>query len=564
MLGKLLLRISAVLAFLLLCFGHAPPGVSQSTGATQTAETWQLEGVVVSATTGLPLRKISLQLFPRRAFTRVRAGTPGQFIRPYYAVSDDSGHFSFSFAVPGEYALDANGRGYPFQRYGQSAQFPGGTPFKLEPGKHVTIHFALQPGAVITGQVTDEDGDPVERAQLVALRKGSFDGRARLEPRGSAQTDDRGDYRIFELPAGRYYVYANTPERRPIAGANAQGRISLPDFYPSSADPNSATVLTARPGDILSGIDISLTTVAPAHISGQVLGGAGGLAFGIMLQRKDPALRGAGSPFRTFRRDASGHFEIGGIPPGSYILIAYGRAGETNLYGQLPLDLSEGESLDGVQLTLAPPVQFSGVLTADPSPGLELSSILVSLHPLGSDPSGQTRVARVRQDGTFIMRNVSPGSYRVRVNAPSAYYLKSASMNGVDVLASGLTLVSGIPPGPLGLNLSLDGGSVTGTVNDDGKPDANARVVLIPDAPKRDRDSLYKASGTDSAGSFTFQGIAPGDYKLFAWEDDNEYDYRDADFMSAAGNLGQDIEVRPRSTQQVQLQLIPASELPQQ
>jgi hypothetical protein len=165
-----------------------------------------------------------------------------------------------------------------------------------------------------------------------------------------------------------------------------------------------------------------------------------------------------------------------------------------------------------------------------------------------------------------VLQNIPPGKFRINVAGfPPQYYLKSATLDGADVLENGLTLMAGEPPGKLALFLSLDGGSIQGTVLDeDGKPVAGAVVALIPDQPHRDREDLYSNVRTNSMGQFTMPGLAPGDYKLFAWEDLERHSVEDPDFVRLFEDRGKEVEVHAREQQQVQLQVIPASAMPSQ
>ena len=64
-------------------------------------------------------------------------------------------------------------------------------------------------GSVISGRVLDEFGEPVADAMVNAMRSAWTAGRRKLQPTGrSAQTNDLGQYRIYGLPPGDYYVSA--------------------------------------------------------------------------------------------------------------------------------------------------------------------------------------------------------------------------------------------------------------------------------------------------------------------------------------------------------------------
>src|ERR1700758_4595690 len=92
--------------------------------------------------------------------------------------------------------------------------------FSLHSGEKVTdVLFRLIAAAVITGRITNEDGDGMERVQVVALRRPTQEEteeedelprrhKTQMQPVASAESDDRGQYRIFDLKPGEYYLRA--------------------------------------------------------------------------------------------------------------------------------------------------------------------------------------------------------------------------------------------------------------------------------------------------------------------------------------------------------------------
>ena len=182
------------------------PGNRQSLMAQSepnSGEPCTVEGQVVKTTTGEPLRKISVRL--NRASPQNR--TSPDEVR--VANTDGSGHFLFSAVPAGRYTLMAGGNGYPDQVYGQGKR--GSVKFlNLSPGQHAgDMVIRLTPPGVITGTVYDEDGDPVVGAQVQALRWRGQGRRRQIMGSSGAPTDDRGQYRIYGLEAGRYVIVAS-------------------------------------------------------------------------------------------------------------------------------------------------------------------------------------------------------------------------------------------------------------------------------------------------------------------------------------------------------------------
>jgi hypothetical protein len=227
--------------------------------------------------------------------------------------------------------------------------------------------------------------------------------------------------------------------------------------------------------------------------------------------------------------------------------------------------------INALMLNILAAVSISGHITIE---GRELSTmqgferIRVHLIPadrlarlaLPNSPQSQT----LNPDGTFRLDNVKPGQYQVLVclGAPCIrdtpdFYLKDARFDHTDVLNNSLQF-AGIAPTPLDIVLSPKSAKIQGVVvNDKQQPVGGIRTILIPDQ-NRDRIGLYKFATTDQSGRFTIRGIAPGVYKLFAWEALEEFAYFDPDLMQRFEAYGTSVRVSESTDLSTQVKLIPA------
>ena len=167
-------------------------------------------------------------------------------------------------------------------------------------------------------------------------------------------------------------------------------------------------------------------------------------------------------------------------------------------------------------------------------------------------------MAQVKEDGTFTFPSVGKDHFRVAVlAAPPEVYLKSARMGEDDVLENGLDMTRREVAGVLDLVFSQEGGKAEGVVlNDKNDPVSGATVVLVPDSRKRSQEHLFKSASTDQNGRFSLQGIPPGDYKLFAWEDVEDGIWFDPDFLKSREEKGETVKVEARQTTTKQLSVI--------
>src|SRR5262249_4511671 len=144
------------------------PGAPAQPAEVRPGEACTIEGQVVKSTTSEGLRKIIVQM---QLVEPSRQMIPGEERQNRSANTDANGHFLFNDLQPGRYMLTASGNGYPQQGYGQQGRRPRTKVLALSPGQHEKgIVFRLQPAGVITGTVSDEDGDPLVNAQVQALR----------------------------------------------------------------------------------------------------------------------------------------------------------------------------------------------------------------------------------------------------------------------------------------------------------------------------------------------------------------------------------------------------------
>jgi hypothetical protein len=197
------------------------------------------------------------------------------------------GKFSFKNVPPAEYRVYAtHGTSYIPGEYGQRSPVGTGIPLTLAPGQTASnIRVSMTPSATISGRIVDADGDPVADARVNALRVAYQGGERMLLSARAALTDDRGEYRIFGLPPGQYYVASRPFEGRSTRtyGTAATSRFGGAQgadaplvtlrttdsgavveetwrsiFYPSASDARSARPVSLSPGENLRGIDINL------------------------------------------------------------------------------------------------------------------------------------------------------------------------------------------------------------------------------------------------------------------------------------------------------------------
>jgi hypothetical protein len=125
------------------------------------------------------------------------------------------------------------------------------------------------------------------------------------------------------------------------------------------------------------------------------------------------------------------------------------------------------------------------------------------------------------------------------------------------VLAEGLVIGGG---GALSVEVILksNGGAIECFVaGANGKALAGAYVALVPDPPKRSHMALYGECGADASGTCTIEGIAPGEYRLFAFAQERRLDFRDPASLAEIEKHGKAVKIAEGERQQASLTVLP-------
>jgi protocatechuate 3,4-dioxygenase beta subunit len=538
-----------MLATLLLAAFATSNARAQTTDDSQNK--CSLQGSVVDSKTGQPLKGAEVMLRP------MSMGNRGE---PNSAISDAEGHFSFGGLAPGRYRLAASRNGYLSRdpRFGASLRTSLVT---LSTGQQVAdVVLRLVPSAVIAGRVTNEGDEPVPNVSVQAMKYTYQGDKRQLSDVGTASTNDRGEYRIWGLAPGKYYIRAMHPRAAAMRPGNL---VYVPVFYPGVSDPSRTQAIELHPGDELTGIDLNFVSLRSVRVSGRVLNSSSLPAKGVQVS----LIGGSGGmafPVGQASTDAKGAFEIRGVPPGSYTLIAeqFGNADSDKVMrGRTPVEVGE-VNLSDVEVVTGPGTSVSGHIRIEGKTNPDLTKLNVALDPqddlssMGFAPDVSN--IHVGPDGTFTFHDVPEGTYRINViPLPSGYYLKPSGEG--DAIEAGVK-VGRNHAAAVELTLSAGAGSIAGAVAKDQQAFAGATVVLVPDAPRRGQPRFYRQAVTDSSGRFTLSSVTPGDYKLFAWEEIERGMYLDPDFLQSYEDSGKPVRVEEGSNLNLQLDLIPASD----
>jgi hypothetical protein len=250
-----------------------------------------------------------------------------------------------------------------------------------------------------------------------------------------------------------------------------------------------------------------------------------------------------------------GAFQIVGVTPGPYNLVATARteAGQTTAMQRV--DVASGGNVSGLSLQLRPGMTVSGQIYVDGTPAENFSpqSLRVQIQLVDDLPFGGNISAQVGADGAFQLENVVPGAqYRVTLNSVSGSYLLAGRYGGANALSAPFVATDSV--GSLQLQIGFGPGRLETVIKNGDKPVPGALAVLIPS--DRGRYDLYRTANSDKDGKIAFANVTPGDYKVFAWEEIQQGAWQDPYVMEKYEDRGRPVHIDKAGALKEEVQIV--------
>jgi 5-hydroxyisourate hydrolase-like protein (transthyretin family) len=490
-------------------------------------------------------------------------------------ITDRGGKFVVPDLDEGTYRVAVTLNGYVRMEYGQRAFGGQGTTLRVTKGIDGRIEVLkdlvvrLTRAGNISGRISDENGQPASGVPVQLLKVTYNANGVRLfQQAGTARTNDRGEYRLYWITPGRYFLAGGTPPG-PAPGAGPGGNPSAnenPDPYTFTYFPGTTDLSRATAVDVKAGAEIPMDFIVSRtqlfKISGRIVGADTGVPQaaaqppGISLGFLRPE-GGSGFIMMSQTYDpVTGDFTLRNVVPGSYALQV--NAGATTARAAVEVinaDVNVNLILGG-GVNITGKAQIAGGAAIPAQANIRLKPILKGVsHWVGGVPAAPIAVA----DGVFRLDRVLPGEYQATVTAPG-HYVKELRFDNVDVLNSPFEISEGRSGAPtFDVVLSSNVAQIDGMISDaTGQPLPGVQAVLVPDR-NRDRADLFKAAATDQSGRFSMKDIAPGDYKLFSWENLENFGYFEPDFIRKYELQGKPVRVEEGAKLNVDTKVIPES-----
>lgn len=455
-------------------------------GLAQQQANGSIQGTIVRDASGGPLSK---------AIVELRGGQVQQT-----TITENDGRFYFRNLPSGAYEITVRRDGFVPAEHGQ--KWPGGpgVPVQLRPGQPVPdLNVRMMATASISGRITDSNGQPMANAQVQAL-KSSFQGELRiLVPVQQVRTNVTGDFRLYWLPPGRYFVNVIVPgysgnsqllvnnggrtEPGAVYQSNSQPRSILgqtamvtpqnpqaaqnvqdvgPIYFPSTPYIQNASPIDLRPGNEYRGLDINMTPVRKFTVCGTVRG---------IPARQSRVQNNPGGP-------------IPAPPP----------------------PRPAGSALPQLPNTPVDPNAPCGISTSviqDPVGTVQMVPLDVELRAAVNASGNRYNATVDGVTGQFIIRNVLPGLYNLATFISNMDAATTVDVRNRDVENVSVNLSPGFP---LPTTVTIEGAPP-------GTPLPGGMTLLIGSSPPTQGTSPNQP--VDPKGSFTIANVGTDDTRVY-------------------------------------------------
>jgi hypothetical protein len=513
------------------------PGAARDRQAPTAPGTATLRGRVYAADSGQPLRRAQVRI------TSTGPSANGQPPENRLTTTDMNGGYEFAAVRAGRYNLNAQKGSYIGLQWGQQRPNEPGKPIDVLDAQTIEkLDFALPRGAVITGRILDEFGEPVSDAQVAAMRPQNVGGTRRLVNAGRpSTTNDIGEFRLFALPPGEYYVSATLRNLNPLAETDDRSGYA-PTYYPATADVSAAQKLPVAIGQTISDITLSLLPTRTSRVTGTAVDSQNRPLRGVVQAVMRSTMLGGPFGISPGQIRPDGSFTINGLTPGDYTLEVSPQGGPGGFsdpeYASTDVTVGGGD-VNGIRLVAAKPSAVAGriVIGSGDGKSLSASTIRIAVTPV---PTGGIffgpfpQPAAINDDWTFQAK-ARPGLMRISAQGLQApWNVKAVRYRGTDVSDTGFEVKPNEDLNDIEIELTNRTTEISGTVtNTRGEAVKDYWAILF----SRDRDKWkppsrsVRISRPDQDGRFKVIGLPPGEYLALADNAIDPSDATDPDFL---------------------------------
>ena len=508
-----------ILLFTILCgafigtFAHSPAQDAK-------AATGSVSGRIIhedKALPGVSVVLMSAEFGPRQR-PMARATTDGD--GRYRLTGVPAGHYNVMPLAPVYVVSGGSGPG-----------LRGGKPVNVAAGENVEgIDFSLVRGGVITGRITDADGKPVVGQYM---RIEAIDERGQklpvylYNPYGY-ETDDRGIYRVYGLPAGRYLVsVGESQDGGPMTGRG--GGYYTRTFYPHATEEAQAKPIEVSPGSEVTDIDITLGRLSKTYsVSGRVVDADTGqpvpnvfCSYGSVTRDGRSLMNYGGGAVTS---NARGEFQLEGIRPGRYAAFVTSMGQPNASYSEAtPFEVIDRD-LSGLEIKVRRGATVSGVVVVEGTTNRAILAKLANLS-LGASTRGtapglnmpDSARGNIAADGSFHLTGLRPGKvmfFFASYPPPKGLSLSRVEHNGVEQ-REGIEVGPGEQVTGVRVVLAYGTGVIRGQVQvQNGMLTEDVRMGVMLRRAGSTTGPFAGRAEVDARGRFVIDGLSAGEYEL--------------------------------------------------
>jgi hypothetical protein len=535
---------------------RATPAPPRDRTAPPTTGTSVMRGRVLTAD-GMPLR---------RAQVNVMASAQTGALQSRGTTTDADGKWEITDLPAGRYTVTASKGGYVTVQYGQRRPFQAGTQVVVADGATADrLDVTLQRGAVITGRIVDEFGEPVAQVGVQAMRYTyGNEGQRRLTAVSGAATDDLGQFRVFGLMPGDYVVQASSSVVVIGVGGGPPSDSFAATFYPGTPNADEAQTVTLALAQETN-LQFQLVTSKSSRVTGVVVNSDGAPMSGMSLSLIT-SMGGNGWSSRGVGSTAGdGTFTLTNVTPGEHTInVRAPRALEGAEFGNYdfktngePITLrivtSKGATLtgrvvwDGNTSRGATPLRINVQQQVQGTPGLPFLS--------GSVPGAD---GTLNEDNTFKLAGAGGKGFIRTFPLPTGWALKSIAVDGEDVTDVPIDFSSRRSIDDVRIVVTDKLTDLTGTVADSrGTVLKDYVVIILPNDLKEglSPQRFISVVRPDQDGSFKVKGMPPGSYVATALEWVEQGRQFVPDFQERLRKAGKTLSLREGQATTIDLRL---------
>jgi len=539
----------------------APP--ARDTSVVGGYGTGVIRGRILDAATGRGVPRVEVRAGPNAP----------QFPDSRIVMTDADGRYEIKRLAADTYVINASKTNYVRAAWGaQRVEGPGKRITLAEGQVLEKIDVRLSRAGVITGKVVDEFGDPVTDVFVSAMHYQYIQGSRRLTQAGrGGSTNDVGEYRIYGLSPGQYFVSATLRNFNGMDTSTNDRLAYAPTFYPGTGNVGDAQRLTIGLGQIAPAINLTLLPIQAAKINGTAFDADGKPMANMMvnvMQRVGSAMVGnSGAQIRP-----DGKFTLT-LTPGDYVLRVFGQG--TNDTGATELTVN-GADIDDLQLVASRPATIRGriAFTESATSAAPPRPTVFDMGAVREWMIGQQvrSPAKIKDDGTFEI-SLQPGHVLIRgamtggpavpppgPNSPSPWRIRRVLMNDVDVADTGIDVAGGVTVENVVVEFTNRVSSASGRVTDaDGKTVRDCYVIVFAQDPVHWTVQTRHLSVSRPAQDDLFHArLLPGDYYAVAMSDVEVNAWTDPEFLSLARERATKFSIADGETKTIDLAVSPA------